>query len=88
MLKYVALKSSLYCKTPSLIYPSYQLSQKSVSLFSNKPPETPPQIEMLFQPGQTLQNNLKDASMSIEFMYNTPVVEKLRKISEKKWYQL
>jgi len=34
------------------------------------------------------QSILDDVSMSVEFIYNTPVVEKLRKISEKKWYQL
>lgn len=31
---------------------------------------------------------LKDVSMSVEFIYNTPVVERLRKISEKRWYQI
>lgn len=31
---------------------------------------------------------LKEVSMSVEFIYNTPVVEKLRRISEKKWYEL
>jgi len=34
------------------------------------------------------QDILKDVSMNVEFVYNTPVVEKLREISEKKWYQL
>jgi hypothetical protein len=30
---------------------------------------------------------LADVSSSVEFLYNTPAVEKLRKISERKWYQ-
>lgn len=31
---------------------------------------------------------LKDVSSKVEFIYNTPAVDKLRQISEKKWYQL
>ena len=31
---------------------------------------------------------LTEVSNSIEFLYNTPTVEKLKKISEKKWYQV
>ncbi len=31
---------------------------------------------------------LKDVSGKIEFIYNTPIVDKLRKIAEKKWYHL
>ena len=31
---------------------------------------------------------LNDISSQVEFIYNTPVVEKLRNISEKKWYQV
>lgn len=34
------------------------------------------------------QKILEDVSMNVEFIYNTPVVERLRKISEKKWYQI
>ncbi len=33
-------------------------------------------------------NLLQQASFGIEYIYNTPVVEKLRKIGERKWYQL
>lgn len=31
---------------------------------------------------------LTEISSSLEFLYNTPTVEKLRKISEKTWYQI
>jgi hypothetical protein len=31
---------------------------------------------------------LAEVSSSVEFLYNTPAVEKLRKISERKWYQV
>lgn len=31
---------------------------------------------------------LKEVTSEIEFIYNTPAVEKLRKISERRWYQL
>ena len=34
------------------------------------------------------QKILDNVSMNIEFIYNTPVVEKLRRISIKKWYQI
>ena len=30
---------------------------------------------------------LADVSSSVEFLYNTPAAEKLRKISERRWYQ-
>ena len=30
---------------------------------------------------------LAEVSSNVEFLYNTPAVEKLRKISERKWYQ-
>jgi hypothetical protein len=30
---------------------------------------------------------ISEVSSSVEFLYNTPATEKLRKISEKKWYQ-
>lgn len=31
---------------------------------------------------------LEDVSRNVEFIYNTPAIDKLRKISEKKWYLL
>lgn len=34
------------------------------------------------------QKILKDISLGVEFIYNTPAIDKLRAISEKKWYQL
>ena len=49
----------------------------------------PPQhMEPLLMPLPVSQKFLEDVSMNVEFIYNTPVVEKLREISEKKWYQL
>jgi len=33
-------------------------------------------------------NILKDVSEKVEFIYNTPAADKLRKIYEKKWYQI
>jgi hypothetical protein len=42
----------------------------------------------LFDPMQDTQSILLEVSMGVEFIYNTPSVEKLRRISEKKWYQL
>lgn len=48
-----------------------------------------PQIYPLEIPTESLANRiLKDVTNKIELIYNTPAVEKLIKISEKKWYQL
>lgn len=44
-------------------------------------------VEISFIPPIS-QKILEDVSMNVEFIYNTPVVERLRKISEKKWYQI
>ena len=46
------------------------------------------QIEISLNFPQVSQEILNDVSTSVEFIYNTPVVEKLRSISERKWYQL
>jgi len=52
---------------------------------------TPQQIAQIIQEPnfneQITMNLLTDFSSKIEFLYNTPAAEKLRKISEKKWYQ-
>ena len=39
-------------------------------------------------PMKGTQDILRDISNNVECIYNTPVVEKLRKISEKKWYHI
>lgn len=46
------------------------------------------QVVQPLDPMQNTQNILRDLSSNIEFIYNTPVVEKLRQIAEKKWYSL
>ncbi len=42
----------------------------------------------IFDPMQETQTILREVSTNVEFIYNTPTVEKLRKISEKRWYQI
>jgi len=53
---------------------------------------TPQQVAQIVQiptPDELITIHLlTEISSSIEFLYNTPAVEKLRKISEKRWYQL
>lgn len=44
------------------------------------------QKKLVLQPLAT--EILKDVSKKIDFIYNTPAVDKLRKIAKKKWYQL
>ncbi len=49
----------------------------------------PPQLsEVALMVPPVSQKIMEDVSMSVEFVYNTPVVEKLRKIADKKWYQI
>jgi len=52
---------------------------------------TPQQIAQIIQEPnfneQITINLLTDFSSKIEFLYNTPAAEKLRQLSEKKWYQ-
>ena len=60
------------------------------------PPGSQPQnpIGQMMPPGSQLrirlgaQSILKDVSKKTEFIYNTPAVDKLRGIAEKKWYNL
>lgn len=52
---------------------------------------TPQQIAQIIQEPnfneQITMNLLTDFSTKIEFLYNTPAAEKLRQLSERKWYQ-
>jgi len=41
-----------------------------------------------FDPMGETQKILEETSMRVEFIFNTPVVEKLRRISERKWHQI
>jgi hypothetical protein len=50
-------------------------------------PTAMPNIKIIQMPPVS-QQILDDVSMDVEFIYNTPIVEKLRKISERKWYQI
>lgn len=68
---------------------SSSLQQPSITAQQGVDPRTA-NIQYLqpIDPMQSTQGILKDVSDNIEFIYNTPVVEKLRKISEKRWYHL
>jgi len=44
------------------------------------------EIVYFFDPMEETQKILYEVSMNVEFIFNTPVVEKLRKIVSKKWY--
>lgn len=73
--------------------PNQQVQQQpATSAFPIQPqPQSipQPQIYPLEIPTESLANRiLKDVTNKIELIYNTPAVEKLIKISEKKWYQL
>lgn len=51
----------------------------------------PPIVQSVITPtaGEAITNDLlREVSSSIEFLYNTPAAEKLRQISERKWYQI
>lgn len=52
-------------------------------------PQQPVQYVQVTTPAEEITIALlRDVSSSIEFLYNTPAVEKLRQISERKWYQI
>lgn len=55
-----------------------------------QPPRPPQPAQPVQIPQIELQANqiLKDVSSKIELLYNTPAADKLRKISEKKWYHI
>ncbi|MGI6378749.1 MAG: hypothetical protein ACOX0H_02005 [Patescibacteria group bacterium] len=56
---------------------------------SQQIPIQQPHLYPLEIPTESFANRiLKDVTNKIELIYNTPAVEKLIKISEKKWYQL
>lgn len=46
------------------------------------------EIEISLAVSPMSQKILEDASKSVEFIYNTPVVDRLKNISEREWYQL
>jgi hypothetical protein len=51
--------------------------------------QIPIQTVQVPNPAEEITNNLlREVSSAIEFLYNTPSVEKLRQISERKWYQI
>lgn len=56
--------------------------------FQNLTPPLLPHTEIALMIPPISQKILEDVSMNVEFIYNTPIVEKLRKIAEKKWYQI
>lgn len=45
-------------------------------------------IEISLFPQGVAQLLLDQVSMNVEFIYNTPLVDRLRSISERKWYQI
>ena len=67
--------------------PQNILNQKGEDYKPYIPPIPTKVLIGLPQMSQVSQDLLYDVSMKLEFIYNTTVVEKLRKISEKKWYQ-
>jgi len=73
----------------SLRLPS-SLDQPSITAQQNVDPQQNIGVQIVrpLDPMQNTQKILKDVSNNIEFIYNTPVVEKLRNISEKRWYHL
>lgn len=64
----------------------------AVTAGDNPQQPTPQQIAQIIQEPnfneQITINLLTDFSTKIEFLYNTPAAEKLRQLSERKWYQL
>jgi hypothetical protein len=53
------------------------------------PQQVPTQqvIQFLLSPDEVTNLLIAEVSSRVEFLYNTPAVDKLRKISERRWYQ-
>jgi len=78
-----------------ITHSSQQLSVPTVSVVQQpgdfqvpavpvQPTQPLQQLEIVIPP--LSQQILNDVSMSVEFIYNTPVLERLREISERRWY--
>jgi hypothetical protein len=64
-------------------------SSITAQLPSGNPPQQVIQSIQIPNPAEeTTDNLLREVSSTIEFLYNTPAAEKLRQISERKWYQI
>jgi len=76
-------------KIPTTIMPSFP-TQFQPSATAQPVPSAPEKKEIFyfFDPMEETQKILYEVSMNVEFIFNTPVVEKLRKIASKKWYDL
>ncbi len=74
---------------PLIVYPNFNSPALSAPSDSVTAQPTGPITSISPSPAElaTVQI-LTEVSNSIEFLYNTPTVEKLKKISEKKWYQV
>ena len=90
----IAERTSQKISPPQM--PTVQFPPASPSVTGQ--PVSPVGSPQLFMPQQVMKfiqdtGNITNAliaevSSSVEFLYNTPAAEKLRKISERKWYQL
>jgi len=69
-----------------------QPTQQVIPALQGTPPPDAPQFIQIQLPASNAElvtiNLLQQTSFGIEYIYNTPVVEKLRRIAEKKWYEI
>lgn len=96
----IDLISDFYAKTAYIDTLIHKISDfknepEDFKNFQSFPPTNPEQplpqkfenqINVIIDPMQYTQKFLKDVSYRVEFIYNTPVVEKLKKIADKKWF--
>jgi len=71
---------------PSITQPLQQNTSQSVTSPKTEQSELRPQLQ--YVEGLFANKILKNVSSEMDLVYNTPAVEKLIQISEKKWYQL
>jgi hypothetical protein len=76
--------SSFYAKAKYIDCLIEKRSQQSIEHAKSSPPGTPLAPEAEDVAAATL---LKRVSDGVEFIHNTPVVERLRLITKRKWYQ-
>lgn len=81
------IKISDYKNQPRTLNINPTLAPQPLATVQSGNNPLPSVVNVVYDPMQGTQDILSDVSANIDFIYNSPTVEKLRQISERKWYQ-
>lgn len=76
-------------KMPQIVHQNNQVMQQTINEPTGGLPNNQPQNQLkinIMVPALPAEQILKDVSQNIEFIYNTPTIDKLRCIAKKRWY--